>query len=128
MIYATAPGEVLVTVTDEFVNNISLVISVLIECVIFAWLFNMEKLIAFLNANTRIMKIGKWWTVTVRYIIPIVLIVIWVGGVYELVTTSTAQHLIIIFSLTILALVMSLVFTKLPARTDSWLNAEERIE
>lgn len=67
MIYATSPGEVLVTVTDEFVNNISLVISVLIECVIFAWLFNMEKLIAFLNAHTRIMKIGKWWTVTVRY-------------------------------------------------------------
>lgn len=128
MIYATAPGEVLVTVTDEFVNNISLVISVLIECVIFAWLFNMEKLIGFLNAHTRIMKIGKWWTLTVRYIIPIVLIVIWVGGIYELVTTSTTQHLIIIFSLTILALVMSLAFTKLPARTDSWLNAEERIE
>jgi len=65
--------------------------------------------------------------VTVKYIIPIVLIVIWVGGLYELITSATTEHLIIILSLTILSLIASLIFTKLSARTDSWLNADERI-
>ena len=64
---------------------------------------------------------------TVKYIIPIVLIVIWIGGLYELITSATTEHLIIIFSLTILSLIASLIFTKLSARTDSWLNADEKI-
>lgn len=127
MIYATSPGEFLVTVTDEFVNNISLVISVLIECLIFSWVFNLKKLIEFFNSKSRILKIGKWWTLTVRYIIPIVLIVIWFGGLYEIIITETTEHLIILISLTLFSLIMSLIFTKLPARTDSWLQVDERI-
>lgn len=128
MVYATAPGEFLVTVTDEFVNNISLVVSVLIECLIFAWVFNMEKLIDFFNSNSKIFKIGKTWTLTVRYIIPIVLVVIWFGGLYELIITETAEHLIILLLLSIFSLIMALVFTRLPERTDLWSNAEERIK
>ena len=79
------------------------------------------------NSKSRILKIGKWWTLMVRYIIPIVLIVIWFGGLYEIIITETTEHLIILISLTLFSLIMSLIFTKLPARTDSWLKVDERI-
>ena len=48
-----------------------------------------------LNKKTRILKIGKWWTVTVKYIIPIVLIIIWIGGslwTYRLCNNWTFNH------------------------------------
>ena len=128
MVFATAPGEFLVTVTDEFVNNISLVISVFIECIIFSWIFNIEKLVGFFNDQNGLFKIGKWWVIAVRYIIPIMLIVIWVGGIYEIITLETKEHLILLMLLSIFSLIMAFVFTKLPPRTDDWLKAEERIK
>lgn len=128
MVFATAPGEFLVTVTDEFVNNISLVISVFIECIIFSWLFNLEKLIKYFNSNSRTIKIGTWWVVTIRYLIPIILIVIWFGGLYEIIISETPEHLIILISLSIFSLIMAYIFTKLAPRTDNWFNAEERIK
>lgn len=128
MVFATAPGEFLVTVTDEFVNNIALIISVLIECLIFAWVFNMKKLIGFFNSRTRLLKIGKWWVVTVRFIIPIILVLIWFGGLYEIISTETTEHLIILIGLTITSLIVSLILTKLPARSRNWFKIKERIE
>ena len=128
MVFATAPGEFLVTVTDEFVNNISLVISVFFECLIFSWIFNMEKLVEFFNSHSKAFKIGNWWILIIRYIIPIVLIVIWLGGVYEILITGTQQHLILLMLLTVISLIMAYIFTKLPAKSDDWLKVEERIK
>ena len=128
MVFATAPGEFLVTVTDEFVNNISLVISVFIECLIFSWIFNMKKIISFFNDQSKFLKIGNWWVVTVRYIISVLLIVIWIGGIHEIITTETTEHLILLMLLSIFSLLMALIFTKLPPRTENWLKVEERVK
>lgn len=127
MVFATAPGEFLVTVTDEFVNNISLIISVLIECLIFAWIFNMKKLIGFFNEKSKILKIGKIWVIMVRYIIPLILLLIWIGGIYEIIISESAVDLIILMCLSIISLIMALILTKLPARSKNWLKIEERI-
>lgn len=127
MVFATAPGEFLVTVTDEFVNNISLVISVFFECLIFSWVFNMEKLVEFFNSRSKVFTIGDWWIYLIRYLIPIVLIVIWLGGVYEIIIAETQQHLIILVLLSIFSLIMAYIFTRLPAKSDKWLKADERI-
>ena len=127
MVFATAPGEFLVTVTDEFVNNISLIISVLIECLIFAWIFNINKLIGFFNAKSKILKIGKIWVIMVRYIIPFILLLIWIGGIYEIIISESAVDLIILMCLSIISLIMALILTKLPARSKNWLKIEERI-
>ncbi|WP_295621464.1 sodium-dependent transporter [uncultured Methanobrevibacter sp.] len=128
MVFATAPGEFLVTVTDEFVNNISLVISVFIECLIFSWIFNMKKIISFFNDQSKFLKIGNWWVVTVRYIISVLLIVIWIGGIHEIITTETTEHLILLMLLSIFSLLMAFIFTKLPPRTENWLKVEERVK
>ena len=128
MVFATAPGEFLVTVADEFVNNISLVISVFIECLIFSWIFNMKKIISFFNDQSKFLKIGNWWVVTVRYIISVLLIVIWIGGIHEIITTETTEHLILLMLLSIFSLLMAFIFTKLPPRTENWLKVEERVK
>ncbi|WP_296889172.1 sodium-dependent transporter [uncultured Methanobrevibacter sp.] len=127
MVFATAPGEFLVSVTDEFVNNISLIISVLIECLIFAWVFNIKKLIGFFNARSKVIKIGKLWVIMVRFIIPFILLLIWIGGIYEIIISESTANLIILLCLSIISLIIALILTKLPARTKNWLKIEERI-
>ena len=51
MIYATAFGGELLGFVDTFINQMALLLGVILECIIFAWIFNAEKLIGFLNSR-----------------------------------------------------------------------------
>ena len=53
MMYATAFGGFLLGVVDTFINQIAILIGVVAECIVFAWIFNAEKLIGFLNSRSR---------------------------------------------------------------------------
>ena len=80
MVYATSALGFILQIADTFVNNIVVIISVFVECIIFAWIFKAEKLIGFLNNRSKTIKIGKLWLIQIKYIIPFILIVIWIGG------------------------------------------------
>ena len=88
----------------------------------------MKKIISFFNDQSKFLKIGNWWVVTVRYIISVLLIVIWIGGIHEIITTETTEHLILLMLLSIFSLLMAFIFTKLPPRTENWLKVEERVK
>lgn len=128
MIFATSAGNYLVNITDSFVNNIIVVASVIVECVLFAWVFKAEKLIDFLNGHSKTLKIGKLWLMLVKYIIPVLLSIIWIGGLYGIIIKSSMDVLIILGVLSIILFVFSLVFTVLPAKSKNWFEIEERIE
>jgi NSS family neurotransmitter:Na+ symporter len=128
MIFATSAGNYLVNITDSFVNNIIVVGSVIVECVLFAWVFKAEKLIDFLNNQSKTLKIGKWWLILVKYIIPVLLSIIWIGGLYGIIINSSVDVLIILGVLSVILFVSSLVFTVLPAKSKDWFEIEERIE
>jgi len=49
MLYATAFGGYLLGVVDTFINQIAILIGVVLECIVFAWIFDVKKLIGFLN-------------------------------------------------------------------------------
>lgn len=127
MIFATAPGEMLITISDEFVNNISLVIAVFLESIIFAWMFNIQKIIDFVNEKSAV-KLGKIWLSLVKYVIPIILVVIWIGGLAETILDGGLDtQLIVLIVLAVISLAVALVLTLLPEKSEDWLNAEERL-
>ncbi|WP_407414721.1 sodium-dependent transporter [Methanobrevibacter sp.] len=128
MVYATSAGGYILGIADIFVNNIVIILSVLVECIIFAWIFKAERLIDFLNSRSKTFKLGKWWLIHVKYIIPVILIVIWVGGLYELLSIKTTESVIIIIVLALITIISSLIFTKRPAKTKDWFETEERIK
>jgi len=127
MIYATSAGEYILGITDLFVNNIVVILSVLIECIIFTWIFKAEKLINFLNNKSKTFKLGKGWLFHVKYIIPILLTVIWVGGLLDLFEMKTKETILIQTILLILLITTSIIFTLLPAKTETWFETKERI-
>ncbi len=128
MVYATSAGGYILEIADLFVNNIVIIFSVFVECVLFAWVFKAERLIDFLNNRSKTLKLGKWWIWHVKYIIPILLVIIWFGGLYELLGVKTTESGLILLVLALILVIISLIFTLLPAKSKDWLKTEDRIK
>ena len=127
MIYATAYGGDVLGFVDTFINQIALLIGVILECIIFAWIFKAEKFIDFLNSRSKTIKLGKWWLVIVKYVLPIVLTIVWIGGMIDVVNSATFEQLIFTVISAAILIVSTLVFTVLPAKTPDWDDTEERV-
>jgi neurotransmitter:Na+ symporter, NSS family len=126
MIYATAMGSYILGIADTFLNQIALLIGVILECILFAWVFKTERIIPMLNKNSKSLKIGKWWVNLIKYIIPIVLGFVWVGGLFGVISSGSNVELAILFSLAIILLVVAFIFMKLPAKSDKWDEINQR--
>lgn len=127
MIYATSFGADLLGYVDTFINQIALLFGVIVECIIFAWIFNAEKLLGFLNSRSKTIKLGKWWIIIVKYILPVFISIVWIGGVIDVAAASNTDQTIFTIATAIAVLVTTVIFTKLPAKSPDWDNADERV-
>ena len=127
MVYATSFGGDLLGFVDTFINQIALLLGVILECIIFAWIFKAERLIDFLNSRSKTIKLGKWWLVIVKYILPIFIAIIWVGGLIDVINNGTITQLNFTIVSAAILLIATLVFTLLPAKNPDWEKAEERV-
>ena len=124
MMYATAFGGYLLGVVDTFINQIAILLGIVAECIVFAWIFKADKLIDFLNQRSRTLKLGKWWLVVVKFILPIVITVVWIGGMIEVVNTGTFEQLIFTIVSAAVLLITTLVLTILPAKNEDWTKSQ----
>ncbi|MBO7444241.1 MAG: sodium-dependent transporter, partial [Methanobrevibacter sp.] len=85
MMYATAYGGTLLGYVDAYINQIAILFGVILECIVFAWIFKCEDIIPVLNERSRTIKLGKWWTVIVKFILPIFITIVWIGGVIDVI-------------------------------------------
>ena len=127
MIYATSFGGSLLGYVDTFINQIALLFGVIVECIIFAWVFNAEKLVGFLNSRSKTIKLGKWWLVIVKYVLPVVISIVWIGGLMDVINSSSITQLNFTIVSAIVLIMLALIFTLLPARNVDWKKAEDRI-
>ena len=109
-IFATGIGSTILGIFDAYLNNFALLFAILLECIIFGWIYKFDDLIDILNKNSNI-KVGKTWKIVIKYILPFCILGLWIQGIYS--TISTADGL----SITIMAIltVVPAIFTKLPA-------------
>ena len=127
MIYATAMGSYILGIADTFVNQIAILIGVIFECIIFAWIFKAENIIPKLNVKSKSIKLGKWWLVVVKYVLPIFIAIVWVGGILEVISSGSMLELAILAILTIILLGATFIFTKLPAKSGEWDEVKQRL-
>jgi NSS family neurotransmitter:Na+ symporter len=127
MVYATSFGGDLLGFVDTFINQIALLLGVILECIIFAWIFKAEKLIDFMNSKSKTIKLGNWWLVVVKYVLPIFIAIIWIGGLIDVINAGTFNQLVFTAISAAILLIATLVFTLLPAKNPDWENAEERV-
>jgi len=127
MLYATKFGLNLLGVVDNYINAIAILIGVVLECIVFAWIFDVKKLIVFLNEKSKILKVGTWWLFIVRIALPVLVIVIWVLGLISTFEGYTTVQIIFTLLSAAVLIIATLVFTFLPPKSKDWDQAEDRI-
>ena len=122
-IFATGAGSTILGIFDGYLNNFALLFAVLLECLIFGWIYKFDDLIETLNNNSSI-KVGKTWKTVIKYILPVCIGGLWIQGVYSTVTTADGLSTTIMIILTIVLIVVPIIFAKLPAVNKDYYNVE----
>ena len=127
MIYATSFGSTLLEYIDSYVNQISGLFCIVLECILFAWIFKAETLIDFLNSKSKSIKIGKTWLFIVKYILPLFILIIWIGGMINVGNVYSFDKLIITISTAILLIAVSLALTLKKPTNPKWDELDEGV-
>jgi len=127
MIYATGFGSFVLDVVDTFINQIAILIGVVLECIVFAWIFKVKRLIGFLNDKSKFLKVGTWWLFIVRIFLPIFVLFIWGGGLYDVFKKGSLQQTIFTLISAAILLIATFIFTFIPAKSKNWEEAEDRV-
>jgi NSS family neurotransmitter:Na+ symporter len=79
IIFTSFAGLYYLDITDHFITNYGLVAAGLLEIWAVVRFYGAEKLRAYINEVSDI-KIGKFWSVSITYIIPVLLVVLLITG------------------------------------------------
>ena len=120
-IFATGAGSTILGIFDAYLNNFALLFAILLECIIFGWIYKFDDLIETLNKNSSI-KVGKTWKTVIKYILPVCIAGLWIQGVYSTVSTADGLSLIVMGILTVVLIVVPVIFAKLPALNKDYYN------
>jgi NSS family neurotransmitter:Na+ symporter len=112
VIFSTGISSHLVEIVDEFVNNFGILILIGIQAILFGWFYGVEKVMPVLNEYSTF-KVGKTWVFTIKYLLPILLIIIWVFGLVELFQGASLLEIAVDVIITIIVVGLSVLLTKL---------------
>jgi NSS family neurotransmitter:Na+ symporter len=120
-IFATGAGSTILGIFDGYLNNFALLFAVLLECLIFGWIYKFDYLIETLNQNSTI-QVGKTWKTVIKYILPICIAGLWIQGIMSTVSEADGLSRTIMLILTIILIVVPIIFAKLPAINKDYYN------
>ena len=120
-IFATRFGSVLLGIFDGFLNNFALLFAVLLECIIFGWIYNFDNLIETLNEYSTI-TVGKTWKIVIKYILPICIFVLWLDGIFAALTSANSISIYVRIILTAVLIIVPLILTKIPSKNKNYIK------
>jgi neurotransmitter:Na+ symporter, NSS family len=85
LIFTTFAGLYYLDITDHFITTYGLVGVGLLEVIVVGWIYGPEKLRTYINSVSEI-KIGKWWSVFIAAVIPVILILLLTFSFYNDIT------------------------------------------
>ena len=112
IILTTGISSYLVGIIDGFVNEFGILLLIGIQCIIFAWFYGVEHFLPALNEHSTF-TVGKTWTFVIKYLLPIVLILMWVIGIIQLFSHAKTFEIIIDLVIIIAVMVSAFVLTKI---------------
>jgi NSS family neurotransmitter:Na+ symporter len=90
-------------------------LAVILQAVVFGWSYGVEKLIPVLNEYSRV-KVGKGWVFIIKYILPIFLSLLWIIGMFDLLSNQNIIEIIIQLLIAFIIVIIPLILTKLPSK------------
>ena len=120
-IFATGAGSTILGIFDAYLNNFALLFAVLLECIIFGWIYKFDELIETLNNNSKL-QVGKTWKTVIKYILPICITGLWIQGIYSTIINADGLSLTVMGILTVILIVIPFIFAKMPALNKDYYN------
>jgi len=117
IILTTGISSYLVGIIDSFVNEFGILLLIGIQCIIFAWFYGVEHFIPTLNESSTF-NVGKTWSFVIKYLLPIVLIVMWAIGIVQLFSTAKQFEIIIDLVIIVAVLVSAFILTRIKPAND----------
>ena len=75
LIFTTKDGFYWFDIWDKWICDFGLVTAGLAQCIIIGYLYNVQEFRRYLNSVSEI-RLGNWWVIALRYVTPVVLVVI----------------------------------------------------
>ncbi|MCI5736501.1 MAG: hypothetical protein MR277_00620 [Methanobrevibacter ruminantium] len=123
-IFATGMGEYLLRITDSFITQFAIILGVLLEIIVLGWVFDIEDIRSVLNGNSYI-KVDRSWIITIKFILPIILTIIWILGVYNLILVGDRQSLLVQSVIASIFVLVPLALTVIPYNGDYSLDLSD---
>lgn len=116
ILFTTNSGSFILAIFDKFLNNFGLLFEIILESIIFTWIFSVDKLIKSLNENY-LFKVGNWWKYIIKYLLPFILICVWITSMFDSITTGNSSEVAIDLILVLVLIVVPVLFYKLPSKS-----------
>lgn len=120
ILYCTSCGSQIIGLWDAFLNQFGLILNGILEIIIIGWIYGLDKLLDGINKNTEKLKLGTIWMFLVKYILPIILGIMWITGMLSLIESGDTFSLTVQFILILALIVIPAIFTKLPAKNKDF--------
>ena len=75
IIFTTGAGLYFLDIVDHFITSFGLVLVGIFECIAIGWIYGADKLRNYVNGVSKY-KIGRWWNLSIKFVIPLVLIIL----------------------------------------------------
>lgn len=93
LIYTTRAGLAWLDIVDNWTNQINLIVIGVLECIAVGWCFDVDKVLKQVNRNTKKFKMPRlWFRVSIRFIAPLVLSVLFVWNLYDLFAVKGGHY------------------------------------
>jgi len=117
LILTTGISSYLVGIIDSFVNEFGILLLIGIQCIIFAWFYGVEHFMPALNQHSTF-KVGTIWSFVIKYLLPVVLIIMWAIGIVTLFSTAKQFEIMIDVIIIVAVLAFSVVLTKIKSPSE----------
>lgn len=120
LMFSTSLGGTLLGIFDTFANNFGVVLNVVIEIVLIAWIYGLDNILENVNKHATFLKLGSKYKVLLKYVLPVIIFIIWITGVTQTLIASDTLTFTVEILLFIFLFVFPLVMTKLPAKSEDF--------
>lgn len=118
LLLTTGISSYIVGIIDSFVNQFGILLLIGIQSIIFGYVYGVEKVLPILNQHS-IIKVGKKWVFIIKYLLPIVLIGMWVVGIVKLFHNASLFEISVDLIIVFCVFVFSFILTKINLSSDS---------
>jgi len=127
LVFSTKYGSTLLDYVDTYINNVLALFCTIIECIIFTWIFDVKRTMKTLNERSKSIKVGLWWIIIIRFILPICISIFWVGSLVDIIKDGNVAKTVVFVITTVVMVVISAIFTIMKPTNKRWDEVENRL-